>query len=54
VLVVTRENIDEGAARTILMPDADAAYDEAVEAIGQGLAKHQLQEELDLDGGAGA
>jgi hypothetical protein len=54
VLVLTRENLDEGAARTILMPDANATYHEAEEAIGAALAKHQLQEELDLGDGAGA
>jgi hypothetical protein len=54
VLVITRETLDDGAARTILMPDADATYGEAEEVIGAALAKHQVQEELDLDGNAGA
>jgi hypothetical protein len=48
VLVVTRENLDDAALRTILMPDADATYEQAENAIGEALAKHQLQEELDL------
>ncbi len=49
VLVVTRENLDEAIARTILMPDADAAYEEAEKVVAAAQAKHELQQELELN-----
>ena len=54
MLVLTRENLDLATAQTLFMPDADAIYDQAERAISAALAKHQVQEELDFDGGDAA
>ena len=40
----------EATTRTILMPDADSMYAEAVKNIAEGIAKYNVQEELDLGG----
>lgn len=40
VVVITREWLEAALERTIASPDADAIYEEALRAVGEGLAKY--------------
>jgi len=53
VLVMTRENLNEAIRRTMLMPNADAAYEEAERLVAEAQARHEAQPELELDDEAG-
>ncbi|WP_373502686.1 hypothetical protein [Aestuariivirga sp.] len=45
VLVLTKENLQEGVNRTMLIPDADQYYREAIEVVRAGVEKHRAKAE---------
>jgi hypothetical protein len=59
VLVLSKEQLDNGLEiRTLLLPDADALYDEAERAVSEAQARYlrepETEPELDLGGDSGA
>jgi hypothetical protein len=59
VLVLSREHLDNAVeVRTLLLPDADALYDEAERAVSEAQARYlrepETEPELDLGDNSGA
>ena len=49
LLVITQEQLQEALEfRTLLMPDADALFEDGVKAVREGQAKYQAEPELDI------
>lgn len=48
LLVITQEQLQEALVRTLMMPNADALFEDAAKAVHEAQAKYKPEPQLDV------